>query len=184
MREVLRKIIADPRYQRNIEYGQPRPGHPEGKVRFHIRDLEANLEQLSRQGISSDNYWKLKFLIHVHDTFKAESERDVPILHPRSHATLAREYASQYTDDADLLNIIQFHDQNYFLWKDVLQTGSYDREAFRSLLDTIQSLDLFLMFTIIDGRTKGKDFSKITWFIDEVRKYKKTIVDRSWVAPC
>jgi hypothetical protein len=183
MREVLRKIIADPRYQRNIEYGQPRPGHPEGKVRFHIRDLESNLEQLSRQGISSDDYWKLKFLIHVHDTFKAESERDVPILHPRSHATLAREYASQYTDDTDLLNIIQFHDLNYFLWKDFLQTGSYNTEALRSLLDTIQNLDLFLMFTIIDGRTKGKDYSKLTWFIKEVRKYKKTNVDKSWVAP-
>ena len=183
MREAIKKITADPRYQRNIEYGQPRPGHPEGKVRFHIMDLESNLEQLARQGMTSNEYWKLKFLIHVHDTFKAEAEPDVPILHPRSHATLAREYASRYTDDTDLLNIIQFHDQNYFLWKDFLQTGFYNTETFHGLLDTIQNWDLFLMFTIIDGRTKGKDYSKLIWFIDEVRKHRKTRVDKSWVAP-
>lgn len=75
--------------------------------------------------------------------FKAEAEQDVPILHPHSHATLAREYASQYTDDT---------------------------EAFHSLLETIQNWDIFLMFTIIDGWTKGKDYGKLIWFIDEVKK--------------
>ena len=38
--------MADTRYARNIEYGQPRAGHPEGKVRYHIAELEANLERL------------------------------------------------------------------------------------------------------------------------------------------
>jgi len=183
MREVILRIMADSRYQRNIEYGQPRLGHPEGKVRLHIMDLESNLEKLVQRGISNKDYWKLKFLIHVHDTFKAEAEHDVPILHPRSHATLAREYASEYTNDTDLLNILQFHDQNYILWKEFLRTGSYDKEDLNVLLDTIHDWDLFLMFTIIDGRTKGKDYSKLTWFIDEVRKYKTTIVDVSWVDP-
>lgn len=175
--------MADPRYQRNIEYGHPRSGHPEGKVKLHIIDLESNLEQLVQRDISSEDYWKLKFLIHVHDTFKAEAEQDVSILHHRSHATLAREYANQYTNDTDLLNILQFHDQNYVLWKDYLRTGSYDMETLNMLFDAIQNWDLFLMFTIIDGCTKGKDYSKLTWFIDEVRKYKPTIVDVSWVEP-
>ena len=46
MKKIIDAIKADPRYQRNIEYGEPRPGHPEGKVKFHIADLEANLEIL------------------------------------------------------------------------------------------------------------------------------------------
>ena len=54
MREVIEKILADPRYQTNIEYGEPRPGHPEGKVKVHIADLEANLVQLTRCGIPSE----------------------------------------------------------------------------------------------------------------------------------
>lgn len=183
MREIVEKIVADPRYQRNIEYGQPRPGHPEGKIRFHIADLESNLELLARRGIPAGDYWKLRFLIHVHDMFKAEAERNVPILHPRSHATLAREYASQYTDDPDLLNIIQYHDRNYSMWREYLRKSSYDTEAFRQLLDAIQDWDLFLMFTIIDGRTRGKDLAKLFWFIEEVRKCKSTRVDASWVDP-
>jgi hypothetical protein len=183
MRDTVEKIMADPRYQENIEYGQPRPGHPEGKVRYHIADLESNLEILARHGISSDEYWKLKFIIHVHDTFKAEAERDVSILAPRSHATLAREYASQYTDDPDLLNIIQFHDKNYSLWLEYSRKGSYNHDAFQQLLDAIQDWDLCLMFAIVDGRTHGKDIAKLTWFINEVKKYRSTRVDASWVDP-
>jgi hypothetical protein len=183
MKEIIERIQADPRYQRNIEYGEPRSGHPEGKVRIHITLLETNLELLKPNGISSADYWKLKFLIHVHDTFKAEARHDVPVLHPRSHATLAREYASQFTEDRDLLNMIQFHDEVYFLWREFSETGFYSRERFQTLLCTIQNWDLFLMFVIIDGCTKGKDYKKLTWFIGEVRKYKKTIVDASWILP-
>ena len=51
------------------------------------------------------------FMIHVHDTFKAEAQKDTPILHPHSHATLAKEYATQFTSDTELLNIIQYHDE-------------------------------------------------------------------------
>jgi hypothetical protein len=183
MKEIVEKILADLRYQKNIEYGQPRSGHPEGKVRFHIANLEANLERLVPRGISTANYWKLKFLIHVHDTFKAESEHDVPILHPHSHATLARQYASKFTNDLDLLNMIQFHDQNYVLWKEFSQTGFFDAQSFQVLLDTIRGWDLFLIFIIIDGCTKGKEYAKLEWFIDEVRKHKKTIIDKTWLLP-
>ena len=183
MRKAVEAVLSDPRYQKNIEYGQPRPGHPEGKVRVHIADLEANLEALRQRGVSPAVYWKLRFLIHVHDTFKAEAQPDVPILHPRSHASLAREYATQYIDDPDLLNIIQYHDKNYSLWLNYQRTGSMDAVGFQLLLDTIHDWDLFLLFTIIDGRTKGKDISKLAWFIEEVRKHKPTRVDLSWVDP-
>jgi len=37
------------------------------------------------------------------------------------------------------------------------------------------------MFLIIDGCTSGKEPSLLAWFIGEVRKYKKTILDESWM---
>ena len=40
MKDIIEKIMADPRYRKNIEYGEPRSGHPEGKVKQHIADLE------------------------------------------------------------------------------------------------------------------------------------------------
>jgi len=181
VKDIIEKIIADARYQSNIEYGEPRSGHPEGKVKYHIAELEENLERLASHGISEEQYWKLKFLIHVHDTFKAESIPDSPILDPNSHASLAKKFASEFIEDEDLLNMIQFHDVNFALWKQFAATGAYDVQRFKNLLETIQDWDLYLMFIIIDGITKGKDPNKTRWFISEVRKHKETMIDESWV---
>jgi hypothetical protein len=182
MKDIVARVIADPRYLKNIEYGEPRSGHPEGKVKFHIAELEANLEKLAPR-ISDEQYWKLKFLIHIHDTFKAEATPDSPIESPDSHASLARKFASQFTDDTDLLNMIQFHDVNFALWKQFAATGSYDIQRFSRLLDTINDWDLFLMFLIMDGCVRGKDLDKLGWFIGEVRKHKRTFVDETWILP-
>jgi hypothetical protein len=181
VKDIIEKIIADARYQSNIEYGEPRSGHPEGKVKYHIAELEENLENLASHGISEEQYWKLKFLIHVHDTFKAESIPDSPIIDPNNHASLAKKFASEFIADQDLLNMIQFHDVNFALWKQFAATGAYDVRRFETLLETIHDWDLFLMFLIIDGSTHGKDPKKIRWFINEVKEYKDTIIDESWV---
>lgn len=181
MREILQRIIANERYLKNIEYGKPRTGHPEGKVKYHIAELEENLESMKLKDISEEQYWKLKFLIHVHDTFKAEAVPNSAIAHPSSHASLARKFASEFTNDADLLNMIQYHDVNFALWKQFKATGFYDAERFSDLLEAIIDWDLFLMFLILDGSTSGKDPAKTGWFINEVRKYKKTYVDESWL---
>jgi hypothetical protein len=181
IKDIVEKIMTDPRYLKNIEYGEPRAGHPEGKIKFHIAELEKNLEKLVSRGISEEQYWKLKFFIHVHDTFKAEATPNTRILSSKSHASLAKKFASEFIDDEDLLNMIQLHDVNYALWLQFARTGTYDAQRFHHLLDTIQDWDLFLLFLIIDGSTKGKDRSKLIWFIQEVAKYKDTEVDETWV---
>ena len=180
MQEIVERVLADPRYLRNIEYGEPRSGHPEGKVKFHIAELQSNLEKLAPR-ISEEQYWKLQFLIHVHDTFKADATPDSTIESPHSHSSLAKNFASEFTAEADLLAMIQFHDLNFALWKQFAATGSYDVKRFSRLLDTIMDWDLFLMFLIIDGCTQGKDPDKVRWFIAEVRKHKETFVDESWL---
>lgn len=180
MQEVVSRVISDPRYLKNIEYGQPRSGHPEGKVKYHIADMEANLEKLASR-LLEEQYWKLNFLIHVHDTFKAEAVPDSPIESPQSHASLARKFAAEFTDDRDLLLMIQFHDVNFALWKQFARTGAYNLDRFSRLLDTITDWNLFLMFLILDGCTQGKDPEILRWFISEVRKHKETTVDESWL---
>ena len=181
MKSAVERATSDPRYLKNIEYGKPRTGHPEGKVKYHIAELEENLESMKLKGITEEQYWKLKFLIHVHDAFKAEAVPNSPITHPNSHASLARKFASEFTNDTDLLNMIQYHDVNFALWKQFKATGFYALERFSALLEAIIDWDLFLMFLILDGSTRGKDSAKTGWFINEVRKYKKTYVDESWL---
>lgn len=180
-RQVLEDVIADPRYRKNVEYGEPRAGHPEGKIKFHIAELEENLEKLALRGISEEQYWKLKFLIHVHDTFKADAIPNSRILSPNSHASLARKFASEFIEEEDILHMVQLHDVNYALWRQFEGTGSYDIQRFNDLLDTIQDWDLFMMFLILDGSTRGKDRGKLVWFLQEVAKYKDIAVDESWL---
>ena len=170
---IYEKIIADPRYQANIQYGKPRRGHAEGSVSAHLRDLDQNLEELVNRGLvpaGSSAYWKLKVLIHVHDSFKAEAKEDSPILDPRSHASLARAYLQGFTNDEDMLRITQFHDIGFAVYKKLQATGHFDEAKLITGLEGIEDMDLFLLFAIIDTCTPSKGRRMIRWFVEEVNK--------------
>src|SRR5687767_2506628 len=115
-RQAFEAVIVDPRYRANLDWGTPRSGHPEGTVRAHIAEIEPNLERL-RSKLSDDDYWKLKLLIHTHDSFKAESKTGTAITDPQSHASLARAFLETYCDDADLLAMVQYHDEPFALFR-------------------------------------------------------------------
>jgi len=170
---IFEKIISDPRYQANIQYGKPRRGHAEGSVSAHIRDLDRNLEDLVGRGLVSagnPTYWKLKVLIHVHDTFKAEAKDDSPILDPKSHASLACDYLGGFTQDADMLRITQFHDIGFAVYQKLQATGRFDETKLMTGLEGISNMDLFLLFAIIDACTPSKGRRMIRWLVEEVNK--------------
>jgi hypothetical protein len=166
-RATLDAIFADPRYQKNLDWGKARPGHPEGTVRMHIAEIESNLETL-RPRLSDVDYWRLKLLIHTHDSFKAESERGVAIIDPKSHASLARQFLAEFCDDSDLLAIVQYHDEPFALWRQFEAKGEYNQDRLVILLKNIADWNLFLAFNIIDGCTKGKGREPLRWFFKEV----------------
>jgi hypothetical protein len=178
--EIVEKVVNDPRYREYVEFGEPRSGHPEGKISQHVLLLEDNLEHFKSK-LSEENYWKLKFIIHVHDTLKAVAEHDSPAFSSGHHAVLARKFAEEFTSDPDVLNIIYYHDENFYLWKQYQKSGEYDKTRLEHLLSAISDVNLFLVFILIDGCVPGKDFEKLEWFIHEVNKYRTTVVDRSWI---
>src|SRR5215468_11967666 len=151
---MFEAITADPRYQRNLDWGEARPGHPEGTVRAHIAEIEANLEAL-RPKLSASDYWKLKILIHTHDSFKREALQGVAITAPESHASLACAFLASLCHDADLLAMVQYHDEPFALWRQFSSKGKFSVERFSVLLTRIQDWNLFLAFNIIDGCTEG-----------------------------
>jgi hypothetical protein len=108
--KVFEAVVADPRYIANLDWGEPREGHPEGAAHAHIAEIEPNLETL-RPRLSVNDYWKLKLLIHTQDSFKAESQAGVPISDPKSHASLARAFLATHCEDADLQTMVQYHDE-------------------------------------------------------------------------
>jgi hypothetical protein len=161
-------VIADPRYQRNLDWGEPRRGHPEGTVRAHIAEIERNLETLESKLTDAD-VWKLKLLIHTHDSFKADSKRGVPINDPASHASLARSFLAEFCQDEDLLAMVQFHDEPFALWRQVQSKGTYNQHRMDSLIVNIRDWNLFLAFSIIDGCTPGKSRQPLEWLFAELK---------------
>ncbi len=159
-------IMNDPRYQANLDWGKPRAGHPEATVRAHIAEIEQNLESI-RGRLSETDYWKMKLLIHTHDTFKADAKRRVSITDPASHASLARRFLAEHCDDPDLHAMVQYHDEPFALWRQ-LAKGNYDADRFSMLLSAIKDWNLFLAFNIVDGCTKGKGREPLRWFFKEV----------------
>ena len=159
------RMTADARYQRNIHWGEPRSGHPEGSIAAHISDLERNAAVLDAH-LSGGDRWRLRLLIHSHDTFKSEAE-DVKISHPRSHASLARAFLAEFCpDDAPLLDIVQFHDEPYALWRQE-QHARLNHARMDALFALIRDWDLFLAFLVVDGCTEGKNRDPLHWFFGQ-----------------
>jgi hypothetical protein len=173
LKAIFERLVQDPRYRANLDWGVPRPGHPEGSIRAHIADLEQNLQEL-RERLSDEDYWKLKLLIHAHDTFKAVAEPDVSIAHPNSHASLAHAFLSEYCDDPDLLAMVQNHDVPFALYKHFRRRHSIDKDRLQALLTTIRDWNLFTDFLIIDGTTEGKSPEPLRWFFAQIRPHVRS----------
>jgi hypothetical protein len=165
--KIFEAIRRDPRYRRNLDWGEARPGHPEGTVRKHIAELERNLESL-RSKVSRADYWRLKVLVHTHDAFKREAKAGAAIASPDSHASLARVFLAEYCDDADLLATVQFHDEPFALWRRFEITGKVDQSRLTVLLSAIRDWNLFLAFCIVDGCTEGKGREPLRWWFQQV----------------
>jgi hypothetical protein len=164
---IFERIVSDVRYQRNLDWGEPRSGHPEGSIRAHIAELERNLEVL-RPRLSADDLWRLRVLIHTHDTFKPDAIEGIAIVDPRSHASLARRFLEEFGVEPELLVITQYHDEPYALWQQVKRRGTFDARRLDALLMRIHWWDLYLAFLIIDGCTAGKSRDQLHWFFQQI----------------
>jgi hypothetical protein len=125
------------------------------------------LESL-RPKVSETDYWRLKVLIHTHDTFKGEAERGVPITAATSHASLACAFLAEFCDDTDMLAMVQYHDEPFALWRQFEAKGKFNQERLTALLASIRDWNLFLAFNIVDGCTEGKGREPLRWLFQQV----------------
>ncbi len=165
--DILAEVLQDARYVAALDWGVPRRGHPEGTIRAHIDELEANLERLQPL-LTPEEAARVRLLIHVHDTFKPQATPGVAILHPESHASLARTFLAEFGADAQLLAMTQLHDESYALWRQMQYRGACDPARFQRLLDSITDWNVCLAFCIADGCTAGKGREKLEWFFAEL----------------
>lgn len=160
-----RRLAADPELVAGLAWGRPRPGHPEGSVGAHVRDL---LRTIDDDGWTGDARRDLRFLALVHDSFKYRVHEWMPKTGRNHHAARARRFAERFTGDERLLATLELHDRPYNLWKKMRRRGSLDEEAFDEMLSRIPDRELFLRFIELDGSTEGKDPEPLEWFRSEL----------------
>ena len=164
--DILSQLQADPLYQESLPWGRPRRGHPEGSIKNHIEDLEANLERVSHL-LQAGEEERLRLLIHVHDICKPEAWTGVPSHHPQNHAYLARQYLARFCQDPVLLAITQHHDDGYLLYQYFRWADDLARRV-RLILDEVQDVELFLLFNLLDSCIGGKTLEPLDWFVRRV----------------
>jgi hypothetical protein len=160
------RIVADERWRAGAAWGWPRPGHPEGDVASHVR---AVLDNLERMPLAADARRKLRLVALVHDTFKREVEPARPRTGDNHHGVIARRFAEAFTDDADVLELIEVHDEAYNAWTVGHRRHDWGRAEARArrLIDRLGGrLDLFLQFYRADNATGDKAPEPLRWFED------------------
>lgn len=159
-----RRIIDDPEWQEGAAWGEPRPGHPEGAVVVHVEEVLRNVDGVA---LDREDRERLRFVALVHDTFKHRVDPSRPRIGENHHAVIARRFAERYTNDAELLDVIELHDEAFNSWVKGARGGKWDaaEERANRLLDRLgPSADFYLRFYRADNGTASKDQEPFDWF--------------------
>ncbi|MCC7425094.1 MAG: hypothetical protein IT428_32900 [Planctomycetaceae bacterium] len=170
--ELERRIASDPRWQLGLDWGRPRPGHPEGSIRAHLQTVLANVDRLFGD---SPLRRKLRLIALIHDTFKHEVDPDRPRSGANHHGMIARRFAEPLIDDQDVLDVIELHDEAYNAWQKGSRDGRWDRaiERVDALLDRLgPTRTLFVGFYRCDNSVEGKASDSYDWLqLQITRRY-------------
>jgi HD domain len=158
------RVLADREWQEGAAWGEPRPGHPEGEVAAHIEEVLRNVDG---EALDPADRERLRFVALIHDTFKHRVDRTQPRSGENHHAMIARRFAEKYTDDRELLEVIELHDEAYNSWVKGERGGKWDAAEARAvrLLDRLgPTRDFYLRFYRADNRTGSKGQEPLEWF--------------------
>ena len=107
-------LVSHPEVIQGLLWGEPRYGHPEGKVLYHIPEIFDNIDRVYPP-LSIADRETLRLITILHDTFKYIEDKNFPRDWTRHHSILARLFSENYIDDSTILDIIELHDEAYFL---------------------------------------------------------------------
>ncbi len=164
--DLERLLIKSPLLQQGLLWGEPRYGHPEGRVVYHVAEVFANIDAL-KPPLSIADRQSLRLIALMHDSFKFTEDKTYPRDWSRHHGRLAREFSEEYITDEDILDIIELHDEAYYCWRlDILNHKHQESAArFSWLLDRLDNCtQLFYVFFKCDTATGDKTQAPVKWF--------------------
>ena len=160
------KLIQQPVLKMGLLWGEPRYGHPEGRVLFHIPEIFDNIDNVLPP-LSIGDRQRLRLITLLHDSFKYTEDKSDPRDWTRHHSILARQFAEQFIDDERILEIIELHDEAYYCWRLSALIHDEGRSAikFQALMARIYPfLQLYYVFFKCDTATGDKTQAPVKWF--------------------
>jgi len=163
--ELEKLILSDPIFIDGLLYGKERPGHPEGKIIFHIRDVFKNIDEC--EYVTSQQRTKLRLIAFFHDICKFQVNYDLPRIGDNHHSKLAFKFAEKYITDVDILNVIKYHDDAYNIWKRSYKRNEWEKgeKDLLKLLNKITDINLYKYFYYCDNSTGDKEQNDFYWFL-------------------
>lgn len=168
--DLERRIIADKDWREGVLWGEPRRGHPEGNVVFHIKDVLDNVDKVD---CDSNTRERLRLVTLIHDTFKIKEDRSLPRKIERHHAVYANKFARKYIDDELVLDLILLHDNAYYAW---LAHQFADKVVSDKILKPVlerfpdNDFQLYYLFFKCDTLTGDKVLEPMDWFEETFEK--------------
>lgn len=165
-------ICNDDEFIVGCNYGKSRPGHPEGQVIYHVKEVLENIDKF--YGDDEDRQ-DLRIIALVHDTFKHKVDQTKPKVGENHHGTIARKFAEKFIDNQDLLQIIEKHDEAYNAWSVGGRRGDWykaERRAQQLIAGLLIEgcLDLYVKFYHCDNATGDKEQENYDWFVRLINK--------------
>lgn len=162
--DLEKLLLTLPEFQQGLRWGEPRFGHPEGLVAYHVREVLENIDLIPN--LPTDDRAKLRLIALSHDTFKYAEDRGRPRDWNRHHGVLARRFMEHYTDDPFVLDIIETHDDAYYAW--LGSRPGCTAPGARSLVGLLHRvghcLQLYYLFFKCDTQTGDKVQASLKWF--------------------
>ena len=160
--DLERLLVSLPEFRHGLWWGEPRFGHPEGKVAFHVREVLQNISAIPN--LLPEDRTRLRLIALAHDTFKHAESRSRPRDWTKHHGVLARRFMETYTSDSIVLDVIETHDDAYYKW-----LSQRRRPSPHSQLDSLLSrvghcLQLYYLFFKCDTQTGDKTQAPLRWF--------------------
>ena len=161
-----RSLALLPEVRKGLCWGEPRYGHPEGQVVYHVPDILDNINRLLPP-LSKKEREQLRLIALLHDAFKYIEDKGSPRDWSRHHSMLARQFGEAFITDETILDILELHDEAYYCWRleALLHQPQKSAARFAKLMERIgYCLQLYYVFFKCDTQTGDKTQAPVKWF--------------------
>ncbi len=158
------RLLSMPPIRKGLYWGEPRFGHPEGIVARHVQEVLRNIDLMA---CCPDTRVRLRIAAIVHDAFKWQEPRTIPRDWSRHHGRLARKFLEKIIDDILLLDLIEWHDEAWYIWRYLFieEKPWVAHHRLEALIKRFGSqLQLYYLFFKADTCTGNKIHAPLRWF--------------------